>query len=248
MAAEPNGRWVLWVDIEGFKHFITSHDGERAIRMLAGLMSDICEIGRKYFYPDNGRLFAHQFGDAFVVSPDYADGRLDLVISLAVALMKANAFRGVFLSAALTQGKFGDRVDCYPECIKENRCNSTVMFGEAGDGGLMTINPVMGEGFVRAYELSEKLHGPRLVVDEKFAGRLKDQGVRQKVRDSCISVDWIRYNSKESQEMLSKIMPPQEIHDFSERLFVSKLRDYLSSNKELPCIWKRAAMELIRGY
>ena len=246
--AESNGRWVLWVDIEGFKHLFKHHDGERAIRRLAGLMSDVCEIGRKYFYPDNGQLRAHQFGDGFMVSPDLGDEKLDIVISLTVALMKATAFREGFLSATVTWGEFGDRVGCYPACVRENRCNGTVLFGQAGEGGLMTINPVLGEGFVRAYELSSLQHGPQLVVDERLAGKLNDQRVRQKVRKGCISVDWIRYNSRASQEMLQKTMTPHEFQTLSDRLLIDKLRNYLSYNKGLPCNWKRSAKELIRGY
>src|SRR3546814_15908089 len=69
LSVEARPRWSIWIDIEGFSKLW--EDGGLALAGLRALMSGIYAIGNKVYTDDGDRLFAHQFGDGFVIVGDF---------------------------------------------------------------------------------------------------------------------------------------------------------------------------------
>jgi len=74
------GRWAISIDIEGFsKHYEYSEDRKTyAIFALGELMNSVFLVGSRCFpgTPEKNfseRLFAHQYGDAFLVCSNFPE-------------------------------------------------------------------------------------------------------------------------------------------------------------------------------
>ena len=61
-------RWAIYIDIEGFA--AKWNDTIEAFRGLNALMEGIFWIGHRAFPEPPKRLFAHQFGDSFLIVSD----------------------------------------------------------------------------------------------------------------------------------------------------------------------------------
>ena len=109
---EDSKRWAIWIDIEGFSLLWSS--GDRAIHGLNALMGGIYAIGNKAYPNDGERLFAHQFGDGFVIISDFHEDSLDRCASIAVTLMRHIVCSGCMARAAIAEGEFADVGGCRP--------------------------------------------------------------------------------------------------------------------------------------
>ena len=138
-------RWSIYLDIEGFGALWESED--RVIWSLGELMRAILRIGRRC-YPDvPERLFAHQFGDGFIVVSDHHEKSLERCVTIAVAIMRHVAASGRFVRGAIGEGEMSDISGCYPkEVLGFLEDDHTICL----EAGLMTITPVMGSALIRA--------------------------------------------------------------------------------------------------
>ncbi|MDZ7779957.1 MAG: hypothetical protein U5R14_08515 [Gemmatimonadota bacterium] len=82
--ASADDRSSLYIDVQGFKQR-SSRDHVQAI---GELMAAIARIGRRVFPKERERLFAHQFGDGFLVVSDYPEENLDRCAAIAIALIR----------------------------------------------------------------------------------------------------------------------------------------------------------------
>ena len=106
-------RWAIYIDIQGFSVLWDIED--QVLLSLGELMRAITGIGR-LCYPDSpDRLFAHQFGDGFLVISDFGEESLERCTTIAIALLRHVAASGRFAKAAIVEGQMSDIKNCYPK-------------------------------------------------------------------------------------------------------------------------------------
>lgn len=95
-------RWSIWIDIEGFGKLWET--GPLALQGLRALTSGIYAIGSRVYAGDGERIFAHQFGDGFVIVSDFHETALDRCVAIAVVLMRHVARSGCLAAQRLLKG------------------------------------------------------------------------------------------------------------------------------------------------
>ena len=241
-------RWAVWVDVEGFSSMATEGAGDRALWILRDLMADLYGIGTQVFPGafvgvrdfDCKRLFIHQFGDGFLISFDIGFRSVDEPLGVAIALMRSTASRGSgYLRASVSRGGLADIVGCYPDPIRVAlEKEPVVRLGM----GLMTINPVLGEGLVNAYGLGRRgRSGPLLQVAAAHAGGLdREKCVVVREDATLVEVDWLRSDSPVASGILETLGGPNA----GTPAHVDMLRGYLLANPSLSSAWKEGAESL----
>ncbi|MCY4239000.1 MAG: hypothetical protein OXC93_11720 [Rhodospirillaceae bacterium] len=189
-------RWCIFVDILGFSKLWESEQS-KAVYGLRELMWAIHRIGTRVYPNEGDRLFVHHMGDGFAIVSEFGEPSFDRPLGIAVALMRHVASTGMFAAAAVSEGDFADTTGCYPdEVMRDCEDGHVVRLG----AGLMTLSPVMGTAFIRAYRLNEDTpSGPFMVVSQKHEDRIPSgfefRSVRGKRKTGLISVDWIKTES-----------------------------------------------------
>ena len=189
-------RWCVFVDILGFSQ-LWEAEQPKALLALRELMAAIYRIGTRV-YPDEGeRLFVHHMGDGFAIVSDFGDASFERPLGIASVLMRHMASTGTFAAAAVAEGEFSDITGCYPkEVMKDSEDGQVVRL----NAGLMTLSPVMGTAFIRAYRLNDAApSGPFVIVSEEHGDRVPDgfecRSTEGKGDSKLISVDWMRVES-----------------------------------------------------
>jgi hypothetical protein len=129
-------RWAIFLDIEGVSkifpndeaHFFGAFD---ALLNVPGCIGTLV-------YPDTpNRLFTHQVGgDGLLIVSEFAEGRPEVPISIAIVLMQVLLINGAVAKGGISEGSFGDVQNCFP---------SLEALPRAGDhryrlgGGLLTM-------------------------------------------------------------------------------------------------------------
>jgi len=217
LSVEAHPRWSIWIDIEGFSKLWV--DGGLALAGLRALMSGIYAIGNKVYANDSDRLFAHQFGDGFVIVGDFHEEALDRCVAIAVALMRHVATSGCLARAAVAEGDFADYSGCWPKEIRKEIANlqsdDTVALGS----GIMTLLPVMGTALINANKLDSGncIKGAVLTIASKDAGRIA-AGLPRRVsaaNSRLTMIDWVHASSRIIDEIVAQSgiggMPPADI-------------------------------------
>lgn len=113
--------WAINIDIEGFsKNYEYSENRKTyAILAIGELMHSIANIGTRCYPGDpkinfSDRLFAHQFGDGFIICSDYPESTSLRAISIAVSIMRHMISKGFATKAAISKGDISDIRGCYP--------------------------------------------------------------------------------------------------------------------------------------
>lgn len=192
MTTEASGRWALNIDVEGFsKNYESGEDGKTfAILALSELMRTIHLIGTRCYPGDpnahySDRLFAHQFGDGFIICSDFHEHNSERVISIATTIMRHMILCGYATKSAISVGEMADIRGCYPGPIKESE-NEQVDLGK----GLMTIISVMGTALTKAHKLASRRSGALLILDSEILNSDLPTGLKTDVPDG-IYCDWI---------------------------------------------------------
>ncbi|MDX2476366.1 MAG: hypothetical protein QNL05_03265 [Gammaproteobacteria bacterium] len=185
-------RWGLSVDIEGFSN-LYEHDEDSKTKAIYGLrllMEAIVNIGTKV-YPGkhetnfSERLFAHQFGDGFVIISDFYEKGPERCIAIAISLMRHMLMNGYALKSAISTGDMSDIHGCYPPTVKDSK-NNRVDLGM----GLMTTIPVMGTALTKSYKLLNCKSGNILIIDSNRFEILPDVP-RNEIYDGIYTIDWV---------------------------------------------------------
>ena len=132
-------RWALYVDVEGFGSKWNETDLD-AFGGINELMEGIFRIGSRYYAESPSRLFAHQFGDGFLIVSDFYEEVLDRAVLVGVALLRQLLSVGETAKCAMDEGEVSDIANCYPDSVRRKYNRGRIRVG----AGLMTITPVMG--------------------------------------------------------------------------------------------------------
>ena len=186
-------RWCIFVDILGFSQ-LWEAEKSKALHALRELMVAIYRIGTHVYSDEGERLFVHHMGDGFAIVSDIGEASFERPLGIASALMRHMASTGTFAAAAVAEGEFSDITGCYPEEIMKDCEDGQVVRLNVG---LMTLSPVMGTAFIRAYRLNDEApSGPFVIVSEEHGDRVPGgfecRSAKGKGDSKLISVDWMR--------------------------------------------------------
>lgn len=206
-------RWGISIDIEGFSALYESGElgKSRAILALHDLMGAIIRIGQRAYPGDvtsneSDRIFAHQFGDGFVIVSDFEEADSSRCIAIATSIMRHMAIRGFCTKSAISVGDMADIKGCYPDSVR---------FSDKGalplGAGLMTTIPVMGTALTKAYKLSSRVSGSVLVVD-KLAFEHIPESLVVSCGDDCCFIDW-----RSNEHKLAKTISEKSGLEFGDR-------------------------------
>ena len=190
-------RWCTFIDILGFSQLWESRQS-KALHALRELMRAIHRVGTRV-YPDEGeRLFVHHMGDAFAIVSGFGEASFERPLGIASALMRHMASTGTFAAAAVAEGEFADVTGCYPEEVMKDCEDGHVVRLNAG---LMTLSPVMGTAFIRAYRLHDKApSGPFVIVsgvhEDRIPGGFEFRSAHGKGDGNLLSIDWLRAENR----------------------------------------------------
>ncbi len=198
----PEYGWGLFIDIEGFsKQFETDNNSKtRAIMALRVLMEAIINIGDKVYPGDastnySERLFAHQFGDGFVITSILSEGDIKRCIAITVSLMRHMLLSGYTCKAAIAKGHMAGINGCYPDKVSESD-SGIINIGN----GVMTTTPAMGTALIRAYKLSSKAEGSVIIIKDDILPQHYKNLDTVKINDNIL-VDWVSSESTLSKEI-----------------------------------------------
>lgn len=234
--------WGINIDVEGFSTNYEHSEIRKtfAIRAIHELMDAIIKIGTLCFPGDpkrnySDRLFAHQFGDGFIICSDYPEDDATRAISIAIALMRHMIIKGFATKAAISAGDMSDINGCYPKVVRDSN-GGRVYLGM----GLMTTIPVMGTALTRAHKLSNKQSGAVLIIDHKLLNLGVPQGVNLGGEHrNCI--DWISADLPLSNQIASiSGLATTEPH-----VLVQNLKSYCQSEPTPPVHWVTATFSTI---
>lgn len=234
-------RWCIYIDILGFSRFWEC-DRTKAFISLRSLMSVIHRIGTKVYPEEPERLFVHQMGDGFAIVSDFGETSLERPIAIAIALLRHVATTGTFAAAAIAEGDHSDITGCYPREVTDGSDGKRVRLG----AGLMTLLPVMGSAFVRAYGINNAAPpGPFLIVSSAHRKRSPDhltfREITSRTGESLASIDWVHAESA----LLSDIQVKAEIGTPSPDELVREIKNYCSLYSSIGDKWGRHLRDLL---
>jgi hypothetical protein len=222
-------RWALYVDVEGFgaKWNETTTD---AFRGINGLMEGIFRIGVHCYAEPPDRLFAHQFGDAFLLVSDFHESVLDRAVLVGFALMRQLLALGEIAKCTMDEGELSDISNCYPEAIRKRYNSGHIDVG----AGLMTITPVMGTALIRTAAIQKRVSGPLFAVRKALADRVSPSFGRTDIGGGeLVSLNWLRGEPpglRELQDAAGLLRSAEEVR-------VNQLRSYLQQNSTVSADW-----------
>jgi len=236
-----NGRWGIDVDIEGFSKIYQFSEEHKtyAIAALAELMGVIWRIGTRC-YPGTAdsnyseRLFAHQYGDGFLVCSDFPEADGSRATAIAISIMRHMILCGYTTQAAICTGNLSDISGFYPEAVRESERD-----GPAMGHGVMTTMSVMGTALTKAHALRGTQKGAALIVDEHILGL----GLPEGVRAVGSRIDWVSSKSPLADEIARKA----QLKTASASELYEKLRAYCARIPVPPEAWIEATFDSLCG-
>ncbi len=236
---EEGRRWSIWIDVEGFSTLWGR--GHKAVLGLRALMEGIYNLGTRLYRDDGDRLFAHQFGDGFIIVADFHEPQLDRCAAIAVALMRHISRTGCLARAAIAEGEFADISGLWPKVIQEalarDGSDDCVSLGS----GLMTLLPVMGTALIAANKLDARnpVKGSLLTIATPDGKRIAPSFPRRPVdgHAAFTVLDWVHADHAYIERILSCANVGGSPAD-AERA----IRDYIDAEAPPPA-WIRGTLE-----
>jgi hypothetical protein len=230
-------RWSIYIDIEGFGALWEKND--RALRALGELMRGIFRLAHRCYPCEPQRLFAHQFGDGFIVLSDFHEESLERCAAIAVTLMRHVAAHSCFARAAIAEGEWSDIQGCYPnEVLSSLEGDHTIGLHM----GIMTIIPVMGTALIRAVALGKRApKGPLLIVESSKMRRLGATTPCTTIPNSdLISIDWVHMESA----LVTDLKTKTSLSAPSAAALENMLKGYCTIN-EAPEEWRKGVSDYL---
>lgn len=230
-------RWAIYIDIQGFSALWEKED--QVLWSLGELMRAIFRVSCRCYPHEPQRLFAHQFGDGFLVVSDFHEQSLERCATIAVVLMRHVAASGRFARAAIAEGQLSDIKGCYPrevlDCLESDHTVSLHM-------GLMTINSVLGTALIRAVSIDKAApRGPLVLIHSSNAPRLGSSIRYTATRTSQItSIDWVHTQS----DLLSELQKQSGLSSPGPSTLEVMLTKYCQQY-DLPEEWRKNVYELL---
>lgn len=231
-------RWSIYIDIEGFSALWEKED--QVLWSLGELMRAIFRLGRLCYPREPDRLFAHQFGDGFLVVSDFHEESLERCATLAVAVMRHVAGSGRLARAAISEGELSDIQGCYPrevrDCLEADHTVSLHM-------GLMTISPVMGTALIRAVGVDKVApRGPLLTIHSSKNARLGSSVPTEPIPNTeLVSIDWVHMQS----DLLTSLQNQASLNSPLSTELEALLDNYCREHS-VPNDWRSSVHELLR--
>jgi hypothetical protein len=193
-------------------------------------MEGIYLIGDKVYCGDSDRLFAHQFGDGFIVVSNSYEKCLDRPIAIAISLMRCVLAHNGMAKAAISEGGFSDIKDCYPAIISENQSNGRCKMGR----GLMSIFPAMGTALINAVAIDKKSPSSSLItIAKENEHRISSIFPQQLINENLVSIGWLKGHF----QLVEDITKKAGLKDLDEKQRISQFKNYLRGNNLKRC-WK----------
>jgi len=214
-----NGRWSIFVDIEGFSYFSES-DIYRSFQVL---LETIYPIGKNVFPDLPNRLFVHQIGgDGLLIVSELPEKDLSRPISIAVILLRALVHNGFLGKVGISIGDFADISSCWPNFYKLVEADTPKIENELGifpesyyrktislGRGILTLFPVIGTCLINSYKTKDNgPKGPNLIIDGKLKYKIpslfhiyydKNQNMLMLIKQSHITKNIYQINRKAYQ-------------------------------------------------
>jgi hypothetical protein len=232
-----NDQWAINIDIEGFSKHYEYDEGRKtyAILALGELMNSVFLIGSQCFpgTPENNfseRLFAHQYGDGFLICSDYPELDGSRAIAIAVAIMRHMIMNGYVTKAAISTGDLSDISGCYPKPMRDVQ-DERLDVGM----GLMTIISVMGTALTKAHRLAATRKGAVLVLDKQLAEIGLPVGTKTRDTGSCC-IDWIASDLPLADEIARK----SRLRTGIAKELCENLKTYCATEPTPPASWVEA--------
>jgi hypothetical protein len=234
--------WGISIDIEGFSNHY-EYDEERktySILALGELMNSIFLVGSQCFpgTPERNfseRLFAHQYGDGFIVCSDFPERDASRPIAIAIALLRHLTMKGYAAKAAISTGDLSDIRGCYPKPMRDVQ-EDCLHIGM----GLMTVISVMGTALTKAHKLATTRKGAVLILDKQLVEIGLPIGT--KIRDqSSNCVDWV----SSDLPLADKIARESQLRTASAKELCEKLRTYCAIQPTPPASWIEATFATV---
>ncbi|MBU0574053.1 MAG: hypothetical protein KKH83_06225 [Candidatus Margulisbacteria bacterium] len=223
--------WALHIDIEGFSKLFLENK-RLAIKLLRGLVEDIHKIGTNYYCKPSNRLFVYQFGDAFMISS--YNGNIVQSVALAIVLLRSTLLRGGTAKATISFGEMADIQEWYSEEIRQSSKMGVIPLGD----GLLVIQLVMGEALINCHDLSKKVSGPLLIIDDKAdidsltkKGFIIQKNIVPKDKEQKLTgtgIDWIHSTNGDVNSLLSMMDKSNDAKELEKAL-----KKYIENNKTL---------------
>lgn len=224
-----NKRWSIYIDIEGFG--ARYDDTAKALLPLNALIEGIYRIGCKKYSDEKSRLFAHQFGDGFVIVSCFEENLLDRAVAISIALMRHVLASGGIAKASVSEGNFSDINGCYPRDITDNEENGAVSMGT----GLMTLVPVMGTALINAVGVDKRSpSGSLLTIDSTNKDRVSNIFSLNEIENGLHSINWL----KGEVGLVTDILTVAELSHLPQNQREELLQKYIRENK-LKANWIR---------
>ena len=225
-----SGRWAIYIDIEGFGAKWTDTTME-AFGGINALMQGIFWIGDRYYRDPPDRLFAHQFGDGFLVASDFHEEMLDRAVLVSVALLRHVLANGETAKCAISEGEISDIQGCYPPEIRNQLNDWNIQFGS----GVMTVTPVLGSALINTVFLAKASpSGPMLSISPSDRERLSCGVTATNVNERVSIVNWLRGEPGGLRELQAAA----RFRHYSEEERVAQLLAYIEANTSLTAEWK----------
>ncbi|PVZ72010.1 hypothetical protein [Pelagibaculum spongiae] len=214
-------RWAIYIDIEGFSKKYQKKDN--SLESLNALMKAIYRIGSNCFPKEGERIFAHQFGDGFLIASDKKENKLDRAIAITISLMRYVLASGGVAKAAIAEGSLEDIKSCYPKEVTDKCKVSTLPLG----AGLMSIMPVMGTALIAAIAIDKKSpSGSLLTISRKMMGRFATEYQYSAIDSELVAIKWL----KGDQPLVNRICSASYLPLQSEDQRIKTLVNYIQQN------------------
>jgi hypothetical protein len=233
-------RWALYLDVEGFGSKWNETD-MAAFRGINELMEGIFRIGSRHYVDTPSRLFAHQFGDGFLIVSDFHEEMLDRAVLVGVALMRQLLAVGETAKCALDEGQISDIANCNPDSIRKQYNRGRIGVG----AGLMTITPVMGTALIRTVNLQKKVRGPVFLLRKVLAGRISlGFPLREVGGTDLVSLNWLRGDPP----ALAELQEVAGLKRLNETERIGQLSRYVECSPGLSAAWLESAQTYLLAH
>jgi len=227
-------RWGICIDIEGFSNLyeFSEETQSKAIFGLHQLMDAVIKIGR-LVYPGepfnnySDRIFAHQFGDGFILVSNFEEPDPRRCIAIATSLMRHMLLQGFATKSAISTGSMTDISGCYPD-ITRNSQNSTLSLGM----GLLTFIPVMGSALTKAHKLAGRNSGNVLVIDANQFSSVPDNLIKFR-EENIVHINWMLDHNRLARDISEKA----GLQFGSEQQLYSQFEAYIAQIPQPPKKW-----------
>lgn len=224
-----NKRFGISIDIEGFSSLYEySEDTQsKAIWGLHQLMDAILRLGTVVYLNDVERIFAHQFGDGFVLVSNFEEPDPRRCIAIATSLTRHMLLEGFTTKAAISAGSMVDITGCYPEAMRDSK-NNTVSMG----AGLLTTVPVMGTALTKSHKLGGRVSGNVIVIDVNQFSSIPEELIKFR-EENVVHINWMSDENNLAREISEKA----GLQFGNEKQLISQFEAYIATEPRPPKKW-----------